>query len=101
MTAAAIARCACRGVPRTATRSSSTTSRAHALTNDPAPLRGAPGSRLVLRSVLVRDPRDRVGTQRREGGSIASLELLGPLGCGIQTGAGGVLNVLRPPAGST
>jgi aryl-alcohol dehydrogenase len=29
------------------------------------------------------------------------LELVGPLGCGIQTGAGGVLNVLRPVAGST
>lgn len=31
----------------------------------------------------------------------APLELLGPLGCGIQTGAGGVLNSLRPPAGSS
>ncbi|NGO08925.1 NAD(P)-dependent alcohol dehydrogenase [Streptomyces sp. HC44] len=29
------------------------------------------------------------------------LELLGPLGCGIQTGAGGVLNSLKPPAGSS
>jgi aryl-alcohol dehydrogenase len=29
------------------------------------------------------------------------LELLGPLGCGIQTGAGSVLRALRPPAGST
>jgi aryl-alcohol dehydrogenase len=29
------------------------------------------------------------------------LELLGPLGCGIQTGAGSVLNVLRPEAGSS
>jgi aryl-alcohol dehydrogenase len=29
------------------------------------------------------------------------LELLGPLGCGIQTGAGAVLNSLRPPAGSS
>ena len=29
------------------------------------------------------------------------LELLGPLGCGIQTGAGGVLNSLRPAAGTT
>lgn len=29
------------------------------------------------------------------------LEILGPLGCGIQTGAGSVLNALRPPAGST
>ncbi|MEU9187988.1 NAD(P)-dependent alcohol dehydrogenase [Streptomyces sp. NPDC048484] len=29
------------------------------------------------------------------------LELLGPLGCGVQTGAGAVLNVLRPPAGSS
>jgi aryl-alcohol dehydrogenase len=28
------------------------------------------------------------------------LELLGPLGCGIQTGAGSVLNALNPPAGS-
>lgn len=27
------------------------------------------------------------------------LELLGPLGCGLQTGAGSVLNVLRPRAG--
>ena len=31
----------------------------------------------------------------------APLELLGPLGCGIQTGAGAVLNVLRPEAGSS
>ncbi len=29
------------------------------------------------------------------------LELLGPLGCGIQTGAGSVLNALNPPAGSS
>ncbi len=29
------------------------------------------------------------------------LELLGPLGCGIQTGAGGVLNALHPEAGSS
>lgn len=31
----------------------------------------------------------------------APLELLGPLGCGVQTGAGAVLNSLRPPAGSS
>lgn len=31
----------------------------------------------------------------------APLELLGPLGCGIQTGAGGVLNALHPEAGSS
>jgi aryl-alcohol dehydrogenase len=31
----------------------------------------------------------------------ASLELLGPLGCGIQTGAGAVLNALRVRAGSS
>jgi len=30
----------------------------------------------------------------------APIELLGPLGCGIQTGAGSVLNALNPPAGS-
>ena len=29
------------------------------------------------------------------------LELLAPLGCGVQTGAGTVFNVLRPPYGST
>ncbi len=29
------------------------------------------------------------------------LEILGPLGCGIQTGAGSVLNALKPPVGST
>jgi len=29
------------------------------------------------------------------------LEILGPLGCGIQTGAGGVLNSLQPRAGSS
>ncbi|WP_052493417.1 zinc-binding dehydrogenase [Rhodococcus sp. MEB064] len=29
------------------------------------------------------------------------LDVLGPLGCGIQTGAGAVLNSLDPPAGST
>lgn len=31
----------------------------------------------------------------------APLELLGPLGCGVQTGAGAVLNVLRPGPGSS
>ena len=31
----------------------------------------------------------------------APLELLGPLGCGIQTGAGAVFNVLRPLAGES
>ncbi|MEN9751922.1 MAG: hypothetical protein RLZZ600_969 [Actinomycetota bacterium] len=31
----------------------------------------------------------------------APLELLAPLGCGIQTGAGSVLNVLQPEAGSS
>ena len=30
-----------------------------------------------------------------------SLELLAPLGCGIQTGAGSVINVFRPPYGSS
>ena len=29
------------------------------------------------------------------------LELMGPLGCGIQTGAGAVMNALRPEAGSS
>ena len=31
----------------------------------------------------------------------APLEMLGPLGCGIQTGAGAVLNVLKPRAGTS
>lgn len=31
----------------------------------------------------------------------APLELLGPLGCGIQIIAGGVLNTLRPEAGTS
>jgi len=31
----------------------------------------------------------------------APLELLGPLGCGVQTGAGAVINSLQPVAGST
>jgi aryl-alcohol dehydrogenase len=31
----------------------------------------------------------------------APLDLLGPLGCGLQTGAGAVLNVMRPEAGRT
>ncbi len=29
------------------------------------------------------------------------LDILAPLGCGVQTGAGAVLNVLQPPAGSS
>jgi aryl-alcohol dehydrogenase len=33
--------------------------------------------------------------------SDAAVELLGPLSCGIATGAGAILNVLRPPAGSS
>ncbi len=31
----------------------------------------------------------------------AQIELLGPLGCGIQTGAGAILNALQPDPGST
>ena len=31
----------------------------------------------------------------------ADLELMGPLGCGLQTGAGAVLNVLKPSAGQS
>jgi aryl-alcohol dehydrogenase len=31
----------------------------------------------------------------------APLELLGPLGCGIQTGAGSVMNALQPPPGAS
>ena len=31
----------------------------------------------------------------------APVELLGPLGCGLQTGAGAVLNVMRPDAGQS
>lgn len=31
----------------------------------------------------------------------APLELLGPLGCGVQTGAGAVMNVLKPEAGES
>ncbi|MDI3313809.1 MAG: NAD(P)-dependent alcohol dehydrogenase [Mycobacterium sp.] len=31
----------------------------------------------------------------------APLELLGPLGCGLQTGAGAVLNALAPPVGAS
>jgi aryl-alcohol dehydrogenase len=31
----------------------------------------------------------------------APIELLGPLGCGLQTGAGAVLNVMRPSAGQS
>lgn len=33
--------------------------------------------------------------------SDAPLRILGPLGCGVQTGVGAVLNVLRPPAGAS
>ncbi|WP_324751430.1 NAD(P)-dependent alcohol dehydrogenase [Roseovarius sp. Pro17] len=33
--------------------------------------------------------------------SSVPLELLGPLGCGVQTGAGAVINSLQPPAGSS
>ena len=29
------------------------------------------------------------------------LKLMGPLGCGIQTGAGAVINALKPGAGSS
>jgi aryl-alcohol dehydrogenase len=31
----------------------------------------------------------------------APLELLGPLGCGIQTGAGAVLSAMKVPAGAS
>ncbi|WP_117210377.1 NAD(P)-dependent alcohol dehydrogenase [Allorhizocola rhizosphaerae] len=46
--------------------------------------------------LVVADERSVVRVRRD-----APLEMLGPLGCGLQTGAGAVLNVLRPrPAGS-
>jgi aryl-alcohol dehydrogenase len=44
---------------------------------------------VARRSSVVRVPAD------------TDLTVLGPFGCGFQTGAGGVLNVLRPPAGSS
>lgn len=44
---------------------------------------------LVREGSLVKVPKD------------LPLELLGPLGCGIQTGAGTVLNHLKPPPGSS
>ncbi len=47
------------------------------------------GYALCAASSLVRVPDD------------APLELVGPLACGIGTGAGAVLNVLRPPLGSS
>src|SRR4051795_10298994 len=31
----------------------------------------------------------------------APIEILGPLGCGLQTGAGAVLNVMQPVAGQS
>ncbi|MEO1064882.1 MAG: NAD(P)-dependent alcohol dehydrogenase [Actinomycetota bacterium] len=38
---------------------------------------------------------------KRPPDAVAPLEICGPLGCGLQTGAGAVLNVLDPDAGSS
>src|SRR5215813_9918728 len=54
------------------------------------------------RAKVVRELVERVIVQdvvkiRRD----APIEMLGPLGCGLQTGAGAVLNVMQPSAGQS
>ena len=61
--------------------------------------KGDDAARALLRPVLVRHPRPRAGAQRDQVPERRALEMLGPLGCGIQTGAQAVLNVLRPEPG--
>ncbi len=63
--------------------------------------RGPRDQQPLLWPVLLRDPCARQPAQCRQGAPGRSPELLGPLGCGIQTGAGGVMNSLNPRAGSS
>ena len=58
-------------------------------------------ARALLRPVELRDARRRPRAHDREGPHDIPLEVAAPFGCGIQTGAGSVLNVFRPPAGSS
>ncbi|MEM7532932.1 MAG: NAD(P)-dependent alcohol dehydrogenase [Chloroflexota bacterium] len=50
---------------------------------------------------VVKVPDDVLGDVLGDGPDLNTLALLGPLGCGIQTGAGAVLNALQVEAGST
>src|SRR6516164_6774031 len=52
------------------------------------------------------NPRSRVSPSPRlkmssKFAATTPIEMLGPLGCGLQTGAGAVLNVMQPPAGQS
>ena len=55
----------------------------------------------LLRAVELRHVRRRQRTQRRQAARLDPAEVAAPFGCGIQTGAGGVLDALSAPAGST
>ena len=48
----------------------------------------------LLRPIVLRHPRAVPRAQRSQGPTDVPLELLGPLACGVQTGAGAVMNAL-------
>ena len=58
-------------------------------------------ARALLRAVELRHPFRRAGAQHRAARRAIPLEVAAPFGCGVQTGAGSVLNVMRPPPGSS
>ncbi len=68
----------------------------HTMHQDGAPLNARFFGQSTLARHAVIDERSLVKVDAN-----APLEMLAPLGCGIQTGAGAVLNVLRPEPGST
>lgn len=62
---------------------------------------GPVGSHFFGQSSFASHAITRAGNAVKVTGSAAPLELLGPLGCGFQTGAGGVMRSLACPAGSS
>ena len=55
----------------------------------------------LLRPVVVRHPRARARERARAGRRTTCRSSAGPLACGIATGAGAILNVLRPGLGAS
>ena len=64
------------------------------LSKDGEPIHGNFFGQSSFAGFAICNPRNAVKVRRD-----APLELLGPLGCGVQTGAGAILNVLRPGPG--
>jgi len=62
---------------------------------------GGPVYSCFFPAILVRDVCRGAGEGRRQVAPRRAVGVLGPLGCGLQTGAGAVLNVMQPRAGQS